>query len=581
MPSADSARSSILKQRETILQNTLWATAILASIAYVPSVIVGYREGIPLLIVADTVGWILVIALACWRSASFKTRAFSFIAFWAGFGLVILWLLGPIGAGTDWLLVVPVLSSLFFGYIGAYIGITFIVSVTIGYGLLIAFAGAPNPLSESLVYDLFSWAGVSGTLIFLAAMVSMAIARLLDGMEQSLIELDNSRQQIADALSEREQLQEQLLHSQKLSALGTMASGIAHDFNNLLVPILMASEAARDDATRGSEQEVHLDNVILSAERARDLIKRLLSFSQNMPQSSTPVVVSTILKETAVLLRSSMPANIFIESDIDDASACIIASPDALQQITMNLGSNACLAMKNRGGRLILRQRVNTDSDTVTIEVIDNGPGIPPEIHSRIFEPFFTTRAPGEGTGLGLSIVHRLVSDTGGQLSFYSSAENGTVFSIEFPRAHVNTAGTAVANSTNNPDTDYKTPGTLSILVVDDEELVRGTLRMILEHAHHHVHEADSAQTALNVLDSSIEHFDLLITDETMPGMRGSQLAVKLAEEKPELPVMVISGKLDAEVRDLLQLPNVFAILDKPFNRKSLLAKLELLAHKS
>jgi signal transduction histidine kinase/CheY-like chemotaxis protein len=574
MPSAKSARARILKQRQTILQNTLWATVILASIAYIPSVLIGIREDIPLLIIADTLAWVSITVLAFWRSLAFKTRAMVFIVCWAIFGLFILWLLGPIGAGTDWLLVVPVLTALFFGYAGAYLGIGFIVCVTIAYALLLALGTTPNPLSESLVFDLFSWAGVSGTLIFLAAMVSMAIARLLDGMEQSLIELDKSRLQIADALSEREQLQEQLLHSQKLSALGTMASGIAHDFNNLLVPILMASEAARDDAPKGSEQDKHLSNVILSAERARDLIKRLLSFSQNLPQSSTPVVVATVLNETAVILRSSMPANISIECDIDDPTACIIASPDALQQITMNLGTNACLAMKKDGGKLILRQRVLSDKDTVCIDVIDNGPGIPPDIHSRIFEPFFTTREPGEGAGLGLSIVHRLVSDTGGLLSFSSSATEGTTFRVEFPYVRGCMDNQSAGNKMEVKD---QIPKHLNILVVDDEELIRGTLRMILEHAHHRVHEADSAQAALHMLNTTTEHYDLLITDETMPGMRGSELAVKLAQEEPDLPVMVISGKLDTDVRQMLDLPNVFAILDKPFNRKSLLTKLELL----
>ncbi|MDP2284198.1 MAG: hypothetical protein Q8L06_08660, partial [Pseudohongiella sp.] len=181
-----SAHASILRQRETILQYTLWATVILASIAYVPSVWLGYRLDIPLLIIADTVAWGLVIALAFWRKPTFRTRAMTFIGVWAAFGLLILWLLGPIGAGTDWLLVVPILSALFFGYTGAYFGIAFIFAVAIAYALLLAFSGAPNPIDEALVYELASWGGVAGTLMFLAAMVSMAIARLLDGLEQSL-----------------------------------------------------------------------------------------------------------------------------------------------------------------------------------------------------------------------------------------------------------------------------------------------------------------------------------------------------------------------------------------------------------
>lgn len=576
MPLVDSARASILKQRETILQNTLWATVILASIAYIPSVYVAYRDNFPLLTIVDTVGWLLVIALAMWRTLPFKARALVFISVWSVFGLVILLLLGPIGAGTEWLLVVPILSSLFFGYIGAYSGISFVVAATIAYALLLAFNIAPNPLNYQPAYDMFAWAGTSGTLIFLAALTSMAIARLLDGMERSLLELDDSRQQIADTLSEREQLQEQLLHSQKLSALGTMASGIAHDFNNLLVPILMASEAARDDAPKGSAQAHHLGNVIMSAERARDLIKRLLRFSQNQPLASTPIVVAKVLQETAVILRSSMPPNIVIDCEIDQADVYIIATPDALQQITMNLGTNACLAMKHSGGRLLLRQRVDSRNDTVCIDVIDNGPGIAAEIQSRIFEPFFTTRAPGEGTGLGLSIVHRLVGDTGGRLTFSSSAETGTTFTIEFAQAHA-THRSAETHDSKPVDSRYDTPTSLNILVVDDEELIRGTLRMILEHANHRVHEADSAQTALDTLNQGIEHFDLVITDETMPGMRGSELALKLAADRPGLAVMIISGKLDSDVRDALTQANVLAILDKPFNRKSLLATLALL----
>jgi len=187
MSSADSARTSVLRLRESILQNTLWATAILASIAYVPSVIASVRADIHILVVADTIGWAATLVLALWRKPSFKWRALFFIGCWILFGLILLWLLGPIEPGTDWLLVIPVLSALFFGYTGAFIGIGCIVLVTVAYGLLLALASVPNPLSDVLVYDLFSWAAVSGTLIFLAAMVSVATARLLDGLEQSLV----------------------------------------------------------------------------------------------------------------------------------------------------------------------------------------------------------------------------------------------------------------------------------------------------------------------------------------------------------------------------------------------------------
>lgn len=172
------------------------------------------------------------------------------------------------------------------------------------------------------------------------------------------------------------------------------------------------------------------------------------------------------------------------------------------------------------------------------IEVSDTGRGIPEHIQSRIFEPFFTTGAPGEGTGLGLSIVHRLVSDLGGSLTFTSSL-----------------AGT--------------------------------TLRMTLESAQHKVQEATSAHEALQLLglctegERSYRPIDLLITDATMPGMRGSDLAANLAVEMPELPVMIISGQLDSQVREKLRRSNVVAVLDKPFNRKSLLAAVNAVHHKA
>jgi signal transduction histidine kinase/CheY-like chemotaxis protein len=574
MSSADSARTSVLRLRESILQNTLWATAILASIAYVPSVIASVRADIHILVVADTIGWAATLVLALWRKPSFKWRSLFFIGCWILFGLILLWLLGPIGPGTDWLLVIPVLSALFFGYTGAFIGIGCIVLVTVAYGLLLALASVPNPLSDVLVYDLFSWAAVSGTLIFLAAMVSVATARLLDGLEQSLVAQEEARQQIAEALNEREQLQEQLLHSQKLSALGTMASGIAHDFNNLLVPILMASEAARDDARAGSAQQGHLDNVILSAERARDLIRRLLSVSQNQQQKTIPVAIAPVLRETAALLRSSMPSGIQIDCQIENAAACVMSTPDALQQITMNLGTNACLAVKADGGRVILRQRRDPTAQRILIEVSDTGPGIPAHVQPHIFEPFFTTRAPGEGTGLGLSIVHRLVSDIGGRITFSSIPGQGTTFSVSLPEINQTTVPAAAPGSA---DAHKAQIPSLRILVVDDEELVRATLRMILQNAGHQIVEADSAAAARAMLEQPDNHFDVLVTDQTMPGQSGSALAQTLATEQPDLPVIIISGKLDHEIREQLKNTRVIAILDKPFNRRTLLDALALL----
>src|SRR5690606_216125 len=228
-------------------------------------------------------------------------------------------------------------------------------------------------------------------------------------------------------------LQEELLRTQKHSALGTLASGIAHDFNNILVPILVASEEARDEAPPNSAQREHLDHVISSALRARNLIRRILDFSRSADVERRPVAVEPVLREVGALLRSSAPAGIRIEYRLNAPDAHVLADPGELHQVLMNLGTNAYLAMKNGGGTLTLSLERQLEDGMVVMGVEDTGTGIPPELQDRIFDPFFTTRESGAGTGLGLAIVQRLVSAMAGTVEFESEPGRGTVFRLRFP----------------------------------------------------------------------------------------------------------------------------------------------------
>ncbi len=565
---------SMLASRQRILQTTLWATLILLSIAYIPSVILALQLEIWSLLIVDNVALAGMILLVRAGRLDYHLRASLFLGGWAATGIYLLWVLGPVGAGTEWLLVVPVLSALFFGFRGAFAGIAFAVSVVLGYGLLLLVAQSPSPVYGDAVYTTESWFGVSGSFLFLCVLISLATARLLDSLETTMIELETSRQRIAESLKEREQLQDQLLHSQKLSALGTMASGIAHDFNNLLQPILMASEEALELAPTESTQRHHIINAITSAERAAQLVKRILSFSHQHDADASSTAVAPALIETAALLRSSMPANIDIRETINAPDACILATPGMLHQIAMNLGSNACLAMKPDGGTLEFRLDLVGSGNEVLLTVSDTGAGIPPDIQHRIFEPFFTTRRTGEGTGLGLAIVHKLATELGGSIRVSSHPDRGTEVAMKF-RATLPADATLHGNGQAALPTPAS-PLPYRVMVVDDEELVRATVRMTLQRENMQILEHASPDSALHQLqnDSGLA-IDLLLTDQTMPGMTGIELATRVRGLRPSLPILLMSGNLSDPERAQVQSLELIETLDKPFSRKLLLAAVE------
>jgi signal transduction histidine kinase len=563
--------------RGHILRRTLWTTSILASIAYIPGVIAGWKDDLWVLIWVNTFVWALLLAVTLWERLNFRIRAMVFIGVWYLFSVFLMWLLGPVGVGILWVMAVPLFSALFFGYPGAWSGTALLALFTVVYPLLPPSMVTQNGALFNMRYTWEAWLAVSGSLLFLCCLISLAIAELLGRLERLVSEQAATNQHLEVLLEQENALQEELLLSRKQSALGTMAGGIAHDFNNMLLPIMMASEAARDQAVDGSEQQKSLDTVIASAERAGNLIHRILRFSQNVAVEKKPIILQPVLEEAFNLLRSSADRQVHIDYRNKAPNAFVLSDADSILQIIMNLGKNALLALPADNGRLLLEARRNPGNQSIEIDISDNGCGIPDSIRDRIFDPYFSTRSPETGTGLGLAIVHRLVTTVlDGRIDVTSREGSGTTFTISLPEieeglpAETGVPESTAADSHNSPE-----PGEY-ILVVDDEQMVCATLEAMLSMQNYRVKTCNNPDAALAIVRDNPNEIDIVIADKSMPGMSGLTLAEQLLQLSPDLRIIVMSGHLTEEDLAVIREQGISGVIEKPFRRRQIL---DLLKH--
>ncbi|WP_440905832.1 PAS domain S-box protein [Catenovulum sp. SX2] len=385
---------------------------------------------------------------------------------------------------------------------------------------------------------------------------------------------------IKSAEQEKLVLEEQLRHSQKMEAIGQLTGGIAHDFNNILASVLGYAELIQDciELEQTAKLPDYVEQIVTSGERARDLIRQMMVFSRNDTQSTEAISLNKVLKDTLAMVRPLLPSSIETQVNID-ADCRVLANPIQLQQIIMNLAINARDAMSARGFIIVETEFVTAgvrvcsschnpfEGLMVCIRVKDNGKGIDEETLKRIFDPYFTTKGLGEGSGMGLSIVHGIIHQLGGHIRVDSQLGKGTQFEIYLPVVY------HAEEEKEQPAAQMITPhqGKSKICIVDDEAAIASYLaEKLTMHGFDCCTFTDSVK-ALNSLSENIDVCDLLITDQTMPEVNGIELASRLKQHWPELPVILMTGYSDLVNDKNIEQFDVEGFIAKPIDSNQLL----------
>ncbi|MBN1106567.1 MAG: PAS domain S-box protein [Deltaproteobacteria bacterium] len=377
-------------------------------------------------------------------------------------------------------------------------------------------------------------------------------------------------------ITEREKMEERLQQAQKMEALGTLAGGIAHDFNNILTPIIVHTEMALDDIPKKSRQRFSLEQVLKAGERARELVQQILAFSRQKESKRVLLKIGPIVKEVLKLLRASLPSTIEIRKDITTEPWSISADPTQIHQILMNLCTNAAHAMREKGGVLevgFANESLDSASAAsipgshpgcyLTLRVVDTGNGMSPEVMEHVFEPYFTTKEKGEGTGLGLAVVHGIVASLGGTVSVESEPGKGSAFHVYLPAVE-REAPSSIQSGVSLPG------GTERILLVDDEKAMVDAMKPMLEHLGYRVTARTSSVEALELFQSDPSRFDLLLTDQTMPNLTGTDLAIEVQKIKPGIPILLCSGFSDLVNEEEAKAMGIGGYVMKPIVRKEI-----------
>lgn len=401
----------------------------------------------------------------------------------------------------------------------------------------------------------------------------------LDTLKREIVAKENAEHKRDLAEMEKENLQNRLSQAQKMEAIGTLAGGIAHDFNNVLGIITGYAEMALDDTPSGSSPKKDLEKVIAGADRAKDLVKQILTFSRQTEIECTHINIKPLIKEGVKMLRSSIPSTISIIEDINQKCGTILADPTHVHQILMNLGVNAYHAMEKTGGVLSVSLKnifIGQDDKEMLLHVspgeylkftvTDTGCGVSPDIIDKIFDPYFTTKSIGKGTGMGLSIIHGIMADYGGVITVESRLGEGTSFHVFFPV--VEREELLVIKKL-----EVLPGGTERVLLVDDEELLAEMGKDMLERMGYSVTVRHSSLEALNIFQNSPNEFDLVITDQTMPDMTGADLSRRMMQIRPNIPIILCTGYSNLINEDLAKDIGIKGFAMKPLT-KSVMTKL-------
>ncbi len=401
-------------------------------------------------------------------------------------------------------------------------------------------------------------------------------------LEDVSILVFNDITRVVEAEKEKKYLEEQLRQAQKMEAIGTLAGGIAHDFNNILTAILGFTSLAIDEKDSGGELESYLQEVMAASNRARELVRQILTFSRQHEQQLQPLRIQFVCKEALKFLRSTIPSTVEIKQNIDTQCPLVLADPTQIYQVVINLCTNGYHAMRDNGGTLVisldtvegmeyeLARKFHLEQGLfVRLTVADTGPGIPRDIRERIFEPYFTTKIQGEGTGLGLAVVHGVVTRCHGAVKVESTLGRGTTFFVYLP-----VLPEEYTKSTEEPTVDSNAKVELSghehILLAEDNPGVLKLHGKILSDLGYEVIGCRDGLQALELFRQTPDQFDLLCTDMTMPRMTGAELAAAVLKIKPTMPVVLCTGFSELINEEEAREIGIARYLMKPVSRELL-----------
>jgi signal transduction histidine kinase len=410
-----------------------------------------------------------------------------------------------------------------------------------------------------------------------------AIGALQRGAQDYLLKTELTPSLLSKSIRhsiERQQLEHQLREAQKMEAIGRLAGGIAHDFNNLLMAIIGYSECALEALEEGNPVRNDIREVVAAGERAQGLTRQLLAFSRRQMLRPKALDLNAAMQGLYRLLRRTIGEDIDLVMNLGTDLDPVLFDPSQIDQIVLNLAVNARDAMPS-GGRLTIETgnvdldehaRGHADADPgphVLLSVSDTGTGMDVATSSRVFEPFFTTKSPGKGTGLGLSTVYGIVRQGRGSIWLDTELGRGTTFKVYLPRAD--------SASVASPTTDVRVPSSsakATILVAEDEDVVRRLIVRVLEQAGYTVLSAGDAEGALDLFDRQGGGIDLLLTDVVLPKMSGRDLAERLLVVEPTLKVLYMSGYTDDAIVHHGVLDPTVAFMEKPISPTLLAAKI-------
>jgi len=382
-------------------------------------------------------------------------------------------------------------------------------------------------------------------------------------------------------ITRQKQGQQAMAQSQKMLAIGALASGVAHDFNNILTAVLSHLDLAASEPTLPDTVRENVTYAQTSARRGAELVSKLLAFSRQTEAKLAPLNLDELSAEVVAMLRHSIDRRIEIRHELVTPPLWLVEGDGSqLMQVLMNLCLNARDAMPN-GGRLCIRLENITGSppptvphqdarEFVRLTVSDTGEGMPPEVLNRLFEPYFTTKAVGKGTGLGLSIAHSVVTEHGGWMEVESKLGEGSHFSACFPRASSSPRAVPQAPANLIPREECSLEGRETILVVDDDETVRLVVRAVLSYRGYQVTEACDGEEAVRRYEQTPGGFDLVLLDLNMPRLNGWDAMSRMQQLDPAVTIMLLSGGLTEGDIERAQRLGATTVLSKPFENPEL-----------